>query len=185
MNSPKKVPKIDRAKTVLARELIATQSEYLGISPPALAAELGYTNPNVVSMLKNGTMKLPMNKVGLAARALHLDPVFLARCVDAESGFHLIDVIESVAGRVALTKNEERMLLAMRDLNRGMDVDMDEHPEQMNEILRAYGSAATASRDAHDNVITSLAGRRKRSAVESGGRRADEANKAEDPDATE
>jgi hypothetical protein len=169
----KKAPKQDRQKTLLVRELIATQTELLNIKNPELASALGYPNPSIVSMLKNGTMKLPMDKLGAAARTLKLDPIFLAQLWDAENGFNLIGFIESVRGQVALTENEHRMILAMRGVNRGMDVDMDDHGDEMNEILRAYGAAANKERDMVDGTLNGILAKKKRSAVESGARRAD------------
>jgi hypothetical protein len=44
-----------------------------------LAHRLGYSNANVITMFKNSTTRLPLEKVVPMARALHLDPGELLR----------------------------------------------------------------------------------------------------------
>ncbi|MGZ9053126.1 MAG: helix-turn-helix domain-containing protein [Rhodoplanes sp.] len=44
-----------------------------------IAAELGYERPNIISMMKRGETKLPLDKVPALAKALHVDPAHLFR----------------------------------------------------------------------------------------------------------
>ena len=48
-------------------------------SQAAIAAEAGFVNPNIVSMLKSGSSKLPLDRVPSLARALGCDPAYLLR----------------------------------------------------------------------------------------------------------
>lgn len=176
MAKSKKAPLVNRNKTVLVRELVATQIEYLDLKPGEVASALGYENSSIISMLKNGSMPLPMNKVRAAANVLRLDPLFLARCVDAEGGFGLIETIETVAGRIALTENEERLIRTLRDFNRGMDIDMDKYPGQLNAMCREYGAVAEIERSMHDTTLFGLASKNSHNAVQAG---IDRANREE------
>jgi hypothetical protein len=162
MNSPKKAP-TDRQKSLSVRELISTQIELLGLKNPTVADALGYPNASIVSMLKNGTMKLPMDKVGRAAHALKLDPIFLARIWDSENGFGLIKFVEGVTGQVALTENEHRLIMALRSVDRGVDVNMEDHGDELNEMLRAYSAAAAKERSAIDGTLNRIFNKKKRS----------------------
>lgn len=168
MNSPKKAPKVDRAKTVLVRELIATQVKYLGTGAGQIAEALGYANKNVLSMLKSGAMKLPLDKLAIAASVLKLDKVFLTRCWSAEANIDVISIVEDLAERPAITANEASLILTLREVSRGMDVDMAQHGDQLNAMLRAYGEAATKERGQFNATLTSLANRRKGSAISKG-----------------
>jgi len=42
-----------------------------------IAAQAGFTNPNVMSMLKSGANKLPLDRVPSLAKALECDPAYL------------------------------------------------------------------------------------------------------------
>jgi DNA-binding Xre family transcriptional regulator len=44
-----------------------------------IAAEVGFINPNVVTMLKSGASKLPLDRVPALAKALECDPAYLLR----------------------------------------------------------------------------------------------------------
>lgn len=59
-----------------------------------LAGKIGYTNPNFVSMLEMGWSRVPLDKIGKIAEALHLPPhwfserVLAARSNTDGDGFH-------------------------------------------------------------------------------------------------
>ena len=44
-----------------------------------IASEAGFPNPNMVTMIKNGTSKLALDRVPSMARALECDPAYLMR----------------------------------------------------------------------------------------------------------
>ncbi len=44
-----------------------------------IASMIGYPNPNIITMIKKGTTRLPLEKVSLLATALGLDPAELIR----------------------------------------------------------------------------------------------------------
>jgi hypothetical protein len=44
-----------------------------------IANEAGFPNPNMVTMIKNGSSKLALDRVPSMARALECDPAFLMR----------------------------------------------------------------------------------------------------------
>lgn len=58
-------------------QIIKERREQLGMSQGELARKLGYTNANFISMLEMGWSKVPLAKVGLMARVLHLPEVWL------------------------------------------------------------------------------------------------------------
>lgn len=58
-------------------EYLTAQIELCGKPQHELAREIGYTNPNVITMLKQGRTKLPLGRVGAIAKALGVDPLYL------------------------------------------------------------------------------------------------------------
>ncbi len=80
-----------------------------------IAADAGYANPNNISMLKNGTTKLALDRVADLARALEVDPARLFRMAILQSGHETTrPVIEEIFGRI-ITRNEVGWLDAIRE----------------------------------------------------------------------
>lgn len=123
------------------RELVANHQKMLEMSNIELAHRLGYANGNVIAMLKAGTMKLPPDKIGLAAAALQIDPLYLAQCANADQDWGIDVLLEAVSRRTPITANEEKMILHMRKLAQGDDVDLDEHPVEREVIMHAFADA--------------------------------------------
>lgn len=158
--------KSNSPKTVPVRELIATQADRLGIRNGDLAAAIGYQGKsNIISMLTSGAMRLPLNKITVTAKALHIDPYYLALCVDAENSFGLAPLLESLVQRTPITLNEERLILRLRKEAGGMDIDMDEHPKEAAEFLGAYAKMVKRDLDAHKGDVTRLKVAHPRSAL--------------------
>ena len=61
-----------------------------------IANEAGFNNPNILSMLKNGASKLPLDRVAALAKALECDPPFLFKLA-----------VEQLGGDTAAHANEE------------------------------------------------------------------------------
>lgn len=61
-----------------------------------IAQELGYTNPNIITMMKIGSTKVPINKIGPLARSLGVDPVFFFNLVMGEYYPETLEAIEKV-----------------------------------------------------------------------------------------
>lgn len=48
-------------------------------SQAEIAAQAGYVNPNMVTMIKQGTSKVALDRVPALAKALECDPAYLMR----------------------------------------------------------------------------------------------------------
>lgn len=64
----KKKEKVEPAQPL--HEYLTQRIFESGLSNIEVAHALGYEKPNVVAMMKQGTMRLPVNKVGAMARAV-------------------------------------------------------------------------------------------------------------------
>lgn len=80
-----------------------------------IASEIGYDNPNVVSLIKQGRTKLPVNKVQLMAQSLAIDPVNLLRMVMSEYMPDTWTVIASIMGDKLISEDERKLLVLARE----------------------------------------------------------------------
>lgn len=81
-----------------------------------IAAECGFEHPNIISMFKTGTTKLPINRIGPLAKALDVDPAYLLRLVMLETMPDTWEHIETLMQSTVLTANELEMVRAFREL---------------------------------------------------------------------
>lgn len=80
-----------------------------------IASEAGFTNPNMVTLIKNGASKLPLDRVPAMARALECDPkrLFLLT-LHQEGQQSTMTAVEEIFNTV-VTKNEADWIAALRE----------------------------------------------------------------------
>ena len=100
----------------MTKRAMPTVAQYLdlaiertGKTQRELAAEIGYPRPNVISMMKNGDTKIPIDKVPAFARALRIDAGYFLRLALAEyhPEIHRV-IVETVGG--PLSANERAIV---------------------------------------------------------------------------
>lgn len=144
--SPASAKLVDNLPKVMpVDKLVVTAMDYRGMKNVDLYKQLDYPNPNVISMLRNGTMKLPPNKVGAFCRALGLDPLWVALCIDEEFDFGLKQMLKDVCQRsMVTTENEGRLLMAIREAANfnaiNLEQDFPVEFAQILEILKGVGA---------------------------------------------
>lgn len=79
-----------------------------------IAQEVGYTNPNIITMFKQGITKVPVEKVPAFAEALGADPKYLLRLALSHYSPELLATIEQTLTDV-VTANEREILDLFRD----------------------------------------------------------------------
>ena len=90
------------SKRIWALKGVKTQRE--------IAVAVGYDKPNMISMLKHGETKVPLEKIPLLAKALDVDPAHLFRLALEQYWPALGATIVEIFGRLA-TDNEEEIFL--------------------------------------------------------------------------
>lgn len=82
-----------------------------------IATEAGYVNPNNLAMIKNGSTKLPLDRVAGVAKALECDPKLLFRlALEQATGSTTAIAIELIFGTI-VSRNEVAWLNEIRDLS--------------------------------------------------------------------
>jgi hypothetical protein len=100
------------AHSAVARYLDKRIDEFRGVKTQReIAAEAGFPKPNIVSMIKTGETKLPLERVASLARALDADPAHLFRLAMIDQWPELAAVIEEIFGRQMASKHEVAIFL--------------------------------------------------------------------------
>ena len=80
-----------------------------------IATEAGYVNPNNLAMIKNGSTKLPLDRVAGVAKALECDPRLLFKlALEQAAGSTTAAAIESIFGTI-VSRNEVAWLNEIRE----------------------------------------------------------------------
>ena len=86
-----------------------------------IASEAGFANANMLSMLKSGKNKVPLDRVPSLAKALEVVPAYLMRlALDQAVGATAAKAITEIFGTPA-TENERGWLEELRDVSDNSD----------------------------------------------------------------
>ena len=112
------------ADTELAT-FIATRVLQLKPKPQMdIAKEAGFVSPNVVSMLKSGATKLPLDRVLALAKALECDPRCLFLLAIQQQGYETEQAaIAQIFGKI-VTENEAKWIQEIRNASGNTDPNL-------------------------------------------------------------
>ncbi len=95
-------------------EFLDNQIYICGKAQADIAREAGFTNPNVITMFKQGKSKVPLHRAPALARSIGLDSkFFLLRCLE-EYEPELHKEILSLMEQPPITENEMEMIELLR-----------------------------------------------------------------------
>ncbi len=112
---PAKIVKHQKARSVA--DYITAQISLCGKSQIEIAQQAGFEKPNIITMIKQGKTKLPLDKIGTFAKAIEVDPIFLLRMCLNEYQPKLADEIQSIFGQPILSHSEMEILDLIRQSN--------------------------------------------------------------------
>jgi hypothetical protein len=107
--------------TTTAVTLIADRQSEIGITDEQLALAVGFDQASIVTMIKSGKVKLPVDKIAAFAAALTLDPAHLLRIYLLETSPATLAAVEALLSQVLLTSNERQLIENYRYLAKGRD----------------------------------------------------------------
>ena len=86
-----------------------------------IASDAGFANANMMTFLKNGKNKVPLDRVPSLAKALEVDPAYLMRlALDQAVGSTAAKAIIEIFGTPA-TENEQSWLIELREASDNTD----------------------------------------------------------------
>jgi transcriptional regulator with XRE-family HTH domain len=121
----------NRSTIYIGKQIDALQGV---MSQREIANAVGWNQPAMISMIKRGEVKPPLEKIPALGRALKVDPAHLTRLVLAD---HYPDIYEalSVIGLVP-TANENAIIAHIRDVTGDADPELtDELKEKLTNIF--------------------------------------------------
>ena len=98
-------------------KLIEARQAELGMTDKELCDALGFEREIVFTLIKQGMMKLPINKLPALANALQLDAAALLRTALPELSPGLLEMIEGVNNPLSLTTPEVNLIQHLRKLS--------------------------------------------------------------------
>ncbi len=104
-------------------KLIADRIRDLGFkkTQAEIASEAGFPNANMITFLKTGRNKVPLDRVPSLAKALEVDPAYLMRlALDQAVGATAAKAITDIFGTPA-TENQRGWLQELRDASDNSD----------------------------------------------------------------
>lgn len=101
-------------KATSVAEYITAQIMLCGKDQVQIAQECGFNKPNVITMIKQGKTKVPLERIGPLAKSLGIDPVFLFKMVIGEYLPTLMESIEAILDGPVLTINEMEFIEVIR-----------------------------------------------------------------------
>lgn len=103
---------------VTVAEYLTQQINLCGKTQSEIAREAGFGKPNIITMLKQGTTKVPTIKIGPLARALEVDPLHLFKLVMNEYEPDTWDMIQDmILKQPFVTRNEMEIIELIRTSN--------------------------------------------------------------------
>ena len=104
-----------------------------------IAAEVGYDKPNIVSMMKRGDAKVPLEKIPLFAKALEADAGHMFRLALEQYWPDLNEVVGEIFGNT-VSSNEMMLVRKYRELTSDMDPQPTE--SQLNRLSEVINPKA-------------------------------------------
>ena len=114
-----------RVSNLSVKEIMRLKMAEHGIKNVELQRELGFPTPNVISMMKGGTMRVPIQHAAKIATLFEIDKLAFLRKVVEENDPNLWDAMESAMGiGFSVTENETKVLHVLREELSGFDSDL-------------------------------------------------------------
>jgi len=108
-------------KSITIADFIANHLAELDKTQREIAAECGFETPNIITMFKKGSTKVPMNRIGPLAKALGADPAHMLRLAMQEYMPDTWESIEETLKSTVLTDNELKLIRAYREATGNAD----------------------------------------------------------------
>jgi transcriptional regulator with XRE-family HTH domain len=108
--------KKDKPVSITVADYIADRLASIDKTQRQIAEECGFESPNIITMFKQGRMKLPLDRIGTLAKALDVDAAYLLRLAMQEYLPNTWAEVEDIFKSTILTENELHLVRNYREL---------------------------------------------------------------------
>jgi len=150
---------VKTARKVTVAKYLQQQIDMSDKSQKEIAEACGWERPNMVTMVKQGASKLPINKVAPMAKVLGIDPVYLLRLVMSEYMPETWEAIEqTMASQPVIGQADIDLLKFVRKHTRSTTLDLGE-PKHQKILGEALEKAAGKIEDETATEVRRVASR--------------------------
>ena len=149
-------PKGPKKGAIPLNEFLALRQQDVGMKNLEFAAALGYESQNVVAMIRKGSMALPLNRIGAAAKALGVNKVVLLKKALEERQPELLEALEDLIGNSLVTDNELALLAMIRKETKNVDFDFKQYPAFIEAIRPQLQSIAKREAEVHRASVEAM-----------------------------
>lgn len=138
-------------KNVTVAKFIEQRLNKVDRSQSEIASIMGYANPNMITMFKQGRTKVPLSKIPQLAQALDVDPLHLLRVVMGEYSPETWTVLDSLIGESIVTKSEMEVIKMMREVGKEWEVSPknDEQKRKFMDLVADWAKESSAKTIKH------------------------------------
>lgn len=109
---------------ITVADYVSNQLDVCGKMQAEVAKDCGFNKPNIITMIKQGKTKLPLDKVGLMARSMNVDSFTLLKLAMEEYNPGAWAVVEQAIQEqghsLVMSEHEQAVVAAMRSHKRGL-----------------------------------------------------------------
>ena len=147
-----------RISSMPVKDVLQTRMFELGIKNIDLQHHLGLPSPNVISMMKKGTMRLPIQHATKVASYLEIDKMAFLRKVVEENDPVVWDALQEASGGIlACSKSEERLLSFVRATLDGFDIDLIKNETFATGLKSLLAEVVKQEIDKKSSLLTRIA----------------------------
>lgn len=137
-------------------DIFIRRMDDLELKTAEVAEKLNFSKHNVISMIRSGRMRLPLNRVILASKVLDVDPVYMLRSLAHEmqensEDDRLLEVLAIATGQEVLTIGEWEMVKLYRKHTHKREIVLSKDFPEDFELMRL------AMEDVSKRVKTNMA----------------------------
>lgn len=159
--------RVHRISKLPVKDVLRIKMDELGIKNIDLQKRLGFPTPNVISMMKSGTMRVPIQHAVSVAEYLEIDKLGFLRKVVEENDPLLWDAMQLATGStLGLTRNESNLLSFIRTSMDGFDPDLTKNEVFMSGLKSLCESVLQSEIEKKDKLLSSAELHEKEAAAE-------------------
>lgn len=104
-----------------------------------ISREVGFPKPNIITMIKLGDTKLPLEKIGRFAEAIEVDPIHLFMLCMSEYYPDTWSAIQRLIGQPLMTLNELEIISTIRESKViNPKVHTEEEKQRLLEVINTF-----------------------------------------------
>lgn len=127
------MPKIDTSTQNRVTRYITQALLRANKTQSAIAREMGYASPNMITMIKNGVSKMPLAKVLEFCQATGADPQRLTNLCLQEYYPEVVQILKAVKTAI-VTEDESDILALLREGDGALQVRNDDDRKAIREL---------------------------------------------------